>query len=233
MRMHWILAMTLSAVSIGALTAPKPAQAADDVFSNSYVSIGGGVSEITERVDRPFFFNSSSGTGGSLGANARFNLVPGLILDLDYARDQASIGDLDVTRQEGDVSIGYLGAMGQFSSWYVEGVYEHVQFARSSPSICGGDCLTELHDGGGVKAGFIWPVGPQWYFNLAGGYIGLGAHNGYDGLGEPFVNASVGFKVNPALSIGIRSEYAAYIDRNDTSVEEDFASWRAFVSYHF
>ena len=159
--------------------------------------------------------------------------MPNLIVDVDYGRDQASIDDLDITRQQGEVGIGYLGPMGRYSSWYAEGVYAHVQFARSSPSICGGDCLTEQHDGGGVKGGFIWPVGPQWYFNLGTGYYGFASHNGYSSLGEPFVNLMVGFKVNPALSFGVRAEYDAYIDNDNTSFEEDYGSWRAFVSYHF
>lgn len=232
MRMHWTLATAIGALSMGALTAPAAAQAPNDAFFNSYVSISGGVSEITERFgDR--FFDSNSGNGGSVGASARFNLVPNLIVDLDYERDQATVDDLDVTRQQGEVAIGYLGPVGLYSSWYVEGVYAHVQFARSSPSICGGDCLTEQHDGGGIKGGFIWPVSPLWYFNLGAGYYGFASHDGYDGLGEPFVNAAVGFRINPALSIGVRAEYAAYLDHNDTSSEEDFASWRAFVSYHF
>ena len=233
MRTHWTLALALGAVSAAALLTAPAANAQDAPYSVNYVSIGGGLSDITERFGDHFFGNSSSGNGSSLGADARFSLVPGLILDLDYGRDQASIDDLDVTRQQGEVSLGYMGAIGLYSNWYVEGVYAHVQFRRSSASICGGDCLTEQHDGGGVKAGFVWPVSPQWYFNLGAGYLGFGAHDGYQGLGEPFVNASVGFKVTPEVSLGVRAEYAAYIDRNNNALEEDFASWRAFVSYHF
>jgi hypothetical protein len=232
MRMHWTAAMAVVALS-GSVLVPRSARAADDPFSNSYLSISGGGSVITEHTGDSFFFDSSSGDGSSVGFSGRLNLVPGLIIDLDYARDQATIRDLDVTRQQGEFSIGYLGPIGRYASWYVEGVYAHVEFQRSSPSICGGDCLTEQHDGGGAKAGFIWPVGPQWYFTLGGGYISSGARDGYDGLGESFVNGAVGFKINPALSLGVRVDYSAYVDRNDTSVEEDFASWRAFVSYHF
>jgi hypothetical protein len=233
MRKPFTLALALTAVSGAMLLTAPLAEAQDAPYSVNYVSIGGGLSEITERVGDRFFGDSSSGTGSSLGADARFSLVPGLILDLDYGRDQASIDDLDVTRQQGEVGLGFMGAIGRYSNWYVEGVYAHVQFRRSSDSICGGDCLTEQHDGGGVKAGFVWPISPQWYFNLGAGYLAFASHDGYEGLGEPFVNASVGFRVTPEVSLGVRAEYAAYVDRNDSALEEDFASWRAFVSYHF
>jgi hypothetical protein len=233
MRKNWTLALALAAVSTGALLTPPGAMAQDAPYSVNYVSIGGGLSEITERFGDHFFDNSSSGTGGSLGANARFSLVPGLILDLDYARDQASINDLDVTRQQGQVGLGFMGAVGLYSNWYVEGLYAHVQFRRNSNSFCGGECLTEQHDGGGVEGGFVWPVSPQWYFNLGTGYLAFGAHDGYEALSEPFVNASAGFKLTPEISLGVRAEYDAYANRNHSALEEDFASWRAFVSYHF
>jgi hypothetical protein len=231
MRLHKTKAIAFGALSMGALLLPISVQAADDPFSNSYVSLSGGVSQITDRVGR--FFNSESANGGSLGADLRLNVIPGLVVDLDYGRDQATLGDLDITRQQGEIGIGYLGPAWGPSSWYVEAVYAHLEFQTNSPSLCGGDCLSEQHDGVGVKGGFIWPIGYQWYTTISAGYISMGSHDGFDGLGESLVNASVGYKINPSLSVGVRAEYLAYLDRNDTSLEEDFASWRAFVSYHF
>jgi hypothetical protein len=230
-RLHTTMAMVLGAASMGALGAPTSVHAADDPFSNSYISVGGGVSSVTDRFGR--FFDSHTANGGSVGADLRLNPVPGLIIDLDYGRDQATLSDLDITRQQAEVGIGYLGPIWRSSSWYVEAVYAHLEFETSSPSLCGGDCLTEQHNGVGAKGGIIWPISYQWYTSLSAGYISMAAHDGYDGLGETLVNASIGYLINPSFSVGVRGEYLAYVDRNDTASEQDFASWRAFVSYHF
>jgi hypothetical protein len=228
------MAWVLGALSLGAMIDSTSVQAADDPFSTSSISLSGGVSSITERFDGfNGYFNSHTATGGSLGAAVRLNPIPGLLIDLDYGRDQATINDLDVTRQQGEVGIGYLGPIWRYSSWYVEAVYAHVEFENSSPSLCGGTCLTEQHDGVGAKGGIIWPFGDQWYSTLSAGYISMAAHDGFDGLGESLVNASIGYMINPSFSVGVRAEYLAYSDRNDNSAEQDFASWRAFVSYHF
>jgi hypothetical protein len=61
----------------------------------------------------------------------------------------------------------------------------------------------------------------------------MGAHNGFDGLGESQVAATIGYRVTDSFSVGVRAEFLAYVDRGDAGLEEDFASWRAFVSYHF
>jgi hypothetical protein len=219
---------------MGALIEPTSVRAGDDPFSNSSISLSGGVSAITDRLDGfDRFVESHTATGGSLGADLRLNPVPYLLIDLDYGRDQATIDDLDVTRQQAEAGIGYLGPIWRYSSWYVEAVYAHVEFQNSSPSLCGGDCLTERHDGVGVKGGIIWPFDDQWYASLTAGYLSMAAHDGFDGLGESLVNASIGYLINSSFSVGVRGEYLAYTDRNNNSVEQDFASWRAFVSYHF
>jgi hypothetical protein len=227
MRRYGAMAVAMTIPALAAI----PVQAADDPFSNSYLSISGGVSQVTDRVGP--FFDSESANGASVGADLRVNPVPGLIIDLDYGRDQATLDDLDITRQQGELGIGYLGPIWAYSSWYLEAVYAHVQFHTSSPGLCGGDCLTEQHDGAGVKGGIIWPIGDQWYTSLSGGYISMAAHGGFQGVGESLVNASVGFRINASFSVGVRGEYLAYVDRNDSPLEQDFASWRAFVSYHF
>ena len=49
MRMHWILASAIGAVSMAAVAEPAAAQAADATYYNSYVSISGGVSVISEQ----------------------------------------------------------------------------------------------------------------------------------------------------------------------------------------
>jgi hypothetical protein len=229
LRRTWVV--TTLAASVWGIAAPNSARADDEPFAGSYVSIGGGVDEVTDRVGR--FLQSESNEGGSVGADARFNILDGLILDLDYGRDQSALNDLTLVRQQGDFGLGYMGRIGQYSNWYVEAVYAHLQFHSSGQSLCGGDCLTETHDGVGVKGGFIFPLGDEWYSTISAGYISMAAHNGFDGLGESLVNASIGYRINPSLSIGVRAEFMAYVDRGDAGLEEDFASWRAFVSYHF
>jgi hypothetical protein len=229
--MHRGMSLALVAASIWGLGTPSSASAVDDSFASDYISLGGGVSVVTARVSR--FLPSRSEQGASLGADVRLNPLPWLLLDLDYGADRATFGDLDLTRQQADVALGFLGSIGRYSSWYVEAVYGHVQFQTSSPSLCGGDCLTEQHDGVGVKGGFIWPFAYHWYTSLSAGYISMGAHNGFDGLAESLINASIGYRLNSDFSVGVRTEYMAYVERNDTGLEQDFASWRAFVSYHF
>jgi hypothetical protein len=231
MRLHRTQTLALLGASVWGLSLPNPVRADDEPFAGSYVSVGGGVDEVTDRVGR--FLQSETNAGGSVGADARLNVLDGLIFDLDYGRDQSSLNDLTITRQQGDFGLGYMGAVGRYSNWYVEAVYSHLQFQNSSQSLCGGDCLTETHDGVGVKGGFIFPLGDQWYSSLSAGYISMAAHNGFDGLGESLVNASIAYRLNPELSIGVRAEFMAYVDRGDNGLEEDFASWRAFVSYHF
>jgi hypothetical protein len=226
------LGLALIVASVWGLAAPTVAHASDeDTFSGSYVSIGGGVDEVSDRVGR--FLESETNQGGSLGADARFNILDGLIIDLDYGRDESSLNDLTLTRQQGDVGVGYLGPIGRYSSWYIEAIYAHLELHSSSASLCGGDCLSETHDGVGVKGGFIFPLGEQWYSSISAGYISMAAHDGFDGLGESLVNASIGYRFTPSLSLGVRGEFIAYVDRGDAGLEEDFASWRAFVSYHF
>jgi hypothetical protein len=229
--MRRFLAAVLAAASVWGAAAPDSARADDKPFAGSYVSVGGGVDEVTDRVGR--FLQSESNQGGSLGLDARVNILDGLIIDLNYARDEASLNDLTFTRQQGDLGVGYLGPIGRYSSWYIEAVYAHLQFHTSSLSLCGGDCATEIHDGVGVKGGFIYPLGDQWYSTISAGYISMGAHNGFDGLGESQVAATIGYRVTDSFSVGVRAEFLAYVDRGDAGLEEDFASWRAFVSYHF
>jgi hypothetical protein len=231
--MPWHRAQTLGllAASVWGLSLATSVRADDEPFAGSYLSIGGGVDEVTDRVGR--FLQSETNEGGSVGADARLNVLDGLIVDLNYGRDQSSLNDLTITRQQGDLGIGYLGTIGRYSNWYLEAVYAHLEFQDNSQSLCGGDCLTEIHDGVGVKGGFIFPLGDQWYSSVSAGYISMAAHNGFDGLGESLVNASIGYRLSPELSMGIRAEFMAYVDRGDHGLEEDFASWRAFVSYHF
>jgi hypothetical protein len=229
--MRRFLALAVLAASVWGATAVNSARADDEPFAGSYVSVGGGVDEVSDRVGR--FLQSESNQGSSLGADARLNVLDGLIVDLDYGRDESSLNDLSIIRQQGDLGVGFLAPIGRYSSWYLEAVYAHLQFHTSSASLCGGDCLTESHDGVGVKGGFIFPLGDQWYSTISAGYISLAAHNGFDALGESLVNASVGYRVNDSVSIGVRAEFLAYVDRGDGGLEEDFASWRAFVSYHF
>jgi hypothetical protein len=229
--MRRLMGAALLAASIWGATAPSSAWAEGGPFTDSYVSVGGGVDEVSDRVGR--FLQSETNEGGSLGLDARLNVLDGLIVDLNYGRDEASLNDLTITRQQGDVGVGYLGSIGRYSSWYVEAVYAHLQFHTNSASLCGGDCLTETHDGGGVKGGFIFPLGYQWYSTISAGYISMGAHNGFDGLGESQVSATIGYRLTDSVSLGVRAEFIAYVDRGNAGLEEDFASWRAFVSYHF
>jgi hypothetical protein len=219
------------AASLWCAAAPDSARADDEPFAGSYVSVGGGVGEVTDRVGQ--FLQSETNQGGSLGADARLNVLDGLIVDLDYGRDESSLNDLTLTRQQGDLGVGLLAPIGRYSNWYIEAVYAHLQFHTSSRSLCGGECLTETHDGVGVKGGFIFPLSDQWYSSISAGYISMAAHNGFDGLGESLVNASIGYRLSDSFSVGVRAEFMAYVDRGDGGLEEDFASWRAFVSYHF
>jgi hypothetical protein len=225
------LALAMLAVVALSIAVPGCARADDEQpFAGSYVSVGGGVDEVTDRVGR--FLQSESNEGGSWGVDARLNL-DGPIVDLSYGRDQSSLQDLTLTRQQADAGLGYLFHVGQFSSWYLEAVYARLQFHSDSQSLCGGDCSTETHNGVGVKGGFIFPIGDQWYSTISAGYISMAMHDGFDGLGESLVNATIGYRLNSSFSVGVRAEFLAYIDRGNEGLEEDFASWRAFVSYHF
>lgn len=236
----WVLAAT---VMVGL---PIAAQARGD-FPDSYVTVSGGVVNVGDKQPGYYYsgydyygdyyyyddYYSSSATGGSFGASARWQLAPHLIIDADYGHDQATIDDLDLTRQEIQVGAGFLGDIGVRSSWYAEAVYAHVQFDTSSAGLCGGDCPTERHDGVGVKGGFVWPFAERWYATLGGGYIWMNSEAGFDGVAEGLLNGAVGYRVSSNLSVGVRTDVEAYVDRNDTRYETDFSSARAFVSYHF
>src|ERR1700722_5216656 len=98
MRLHRAQTLALLAASVWGLSLANPARADDEPFAGSYVSIGGGVDEVTDRVGR--FLRSESNEGASAGADARFNVLDGLIVDLNYGRDHSSLNDLTITRQQ-------------------------------------------------------------------------------------------------------------------------------------
>ncbi len=229
--------LLILAALAGLLGVPAAAQAQMIAYPppDNHLTLSGGGVTVTDNYSDYYgnFFPQGGAVGGSFGISGRLNPRPGLIIDADYNHDQATLQDLALTRQQLEIGVGYRGPIGIWSSWYVEGVYAHVEFDGNSPSICGGPCPTEQHDGVGVKAGFLWPFGEQWYGSLGGGYLSMAAHDGFAGLAVPLFNAALGYNLNAHLSLGARIDYAGYIDRNYTGFEQDFTSWRAFVSYHF
>jgi hypothetical protein len=159
--------------------------------------------------------------------------ILGLILDAEFNRDSSHIVDIDETRQQIDLGAGYLGSIGEQSSWFIEGVFAHVAFNAQELATCVGNCGSEQHDGLGVKAGIIWPFADLWVATVSGGYIDMGGSSGFNPTNEASIDGSIGYKINAQLTVGARTDYTSYVDRYDTGFERDFFSWRGFVSYHF
>jgi hypothetical protein len=217
---------------------------AEGMYPDSFVNIHGNISSIgvsNDYYDDYGYYNSdyssNSASGGGGGAAVRYVLPGGLMFDAVYNTDKSNVDDGNIRINQGSAGIGYLGHMGRSSTWYAEAMFATFQPRVYSNFICGGTCASTTYNGGGIKAGFMWPFAGQWYGTLDFGFAGLQGPSGSDSLVQGMLGGSVGYKFTPNFGMNIGIVSNAWEDSNTNGGGDGTAlsvvSVQAGLSLHF
>lgn len=147
------------------------------------------------------YYSSDTYSGPEFGVDARFVVSGGLLFE--FTGEQARVSDLGdaYLEQQFTAGLGYQGHIGRRSSWFAEGFYQRYRIGENFQG-CDYSCFGWYKaNGGGVKGGFTWPFSDRWYGTLAMRVSYLSGDQ--DDLVQAKFDGSVGFMLNPNLSLGI------------------------------
>lgn len=180
---------------------------ADEMYPQSFINVHANASSIGTYDNYGYYnnydgiyynYNSSSAQGGGGGAALRFVIPGGFMFDASYNTDEANIRQGDMRINQGTAGLGYRGL-----NWYAEAMFTTFQPRVTSNYLCGGPCTSGTYNGGGVKGGFVWTFGRQWYATVDTGIAGLEGPSGAHSLVQAILGGSIGYKLNPNFSLDL------------------------------